>query len=135
MIHCIGDSHSAVFSGKEEMQPVWPERSDDITPYFRSYRIGPALAYNLFNKIPIIDEIVSSLVDKENDTIVFCFGEVDIRAHLIKQAMEQKDKSIGQVIEECVGRYFEVIKFYKDQGYNVAIWAPIASFNEVKVVT
>jgi hypothetical protein len=55
MIHCIGDSHSAVFSGKEEMQPIWPERSNDITPFFKSYRIGPATAYQLANKKEIIN--------------------------------------------------------------------------------
>ena len=29
MIHCIGDSHAAVFSGKDEMVPAWPEQSND----------------------------------------------------------------------------------------------------------
>ena len=47
MIHCIGDSHSSVFSGEEKMQDVWPERSNDTIDFFRSYRIGPATAYNL----------------------------------------------------------------------------------------
>ena len=35
MIHCIGDSHSAVFSGEEKMQPEWPNRSNDTTEFFK----------------------------------------------------------------------------------------------------
>ena len=67
MIHCIGDSHSSVFCGKEEMQPIWPIRSDDTTPYFKSYRIGPATAYQLSNKTTIIDDIIHNCVDIQND--------------------------------------------------------------------
>lgn len=78
MIHCIGDSHSSVFCGKEEMQPIWPQRSDDITQYFKSYRIGPATAFNLSTKMSIINEIITSCVDINNDFVLFCFGEVDI---------------------------------------------------------
>jgi hypothetical protein len=78
MIHCVGDSHSSVFSGKDEMQPIWPERSDDKLSFFKSYRIGPATAYQLENKIPIIDEIVKQL--NSQDSLLFCFGEVLGRA-------------------------------------------------------
>ena len=131
MIHCIGDSHASVFSGKDEMQPVWPDRSNDILPYFRSYRIGPATAYNLFNKIPVISEILYTQVDKENDTVVFCFGEVDIRAHLIKQQQLQ-NKPLSEIVEECVRRYSEVIIYFIQQGYKVAVWSPIASWGDNK---
>lgn len=131
MIHCIGDSHAAVFGGKEDMQPIWPERSDDWTDYFRSYRIGPATAYQLANKIPIIDEIVNSQVDKQKDIILFCFGEVDIRAHLIKQHLIT-GRNIQELVNECVNRYFEVIVHYYNKGYKVAVWSPIASWNPEK---
>jgi hypothetical protein len=134
MIHCIGDSHSAVFSGKEEMQPIWPERSDDRTDFFRSYRIGPATAYQLENKIPIINEIINTIVDGENDSILFCFGEVDIRAHLIKQS-ELQNKPILEIVKECVDRYFQVLMYYKSYGYSVMAWGPIASWHDSKKYT
>ena len=54
MIHCIGDSHSAVFSGEETMQPEWPILASNKLPNFNSYRIGPATAYQLETKKPII---------------------------------------------------------------------------------
>ena len=134
MIHCIGDSHAAVFSGREEMVPAWPERSIDNLDFFRSYRIGPATAYQLENKIPIIDSILHSCVSKKDDYILFCFGEVDIRAHLIKQAELQKI-STEEVVEKCVDRYFRVILYYKEQGYSTLAWGPIASWHQSKPYT
>jgi hypothetical protein len=134
MIHCIGDSHSAVFSGKEEMQPIWPIPSNDISPYFRSYRIGAATAYQLANKIPIIDSIINSRVNKDVDKVLFCFGEVDIRAHLKKQ-MEVKNEPITSIVRECVDRYFDVIQHYKNMGIDMLVWGPIASWHDSKKYT
>jgi hypothetical protein len=134
MIHCIGDSHSAVFSGKEEMQPIWPQRSDDITPFFKSYRIGPATAYQLENKISIINEIIYSNVNIETDYVLFCFGEVDIRAHLIKQ-MKLQNKTMYEIVKECVDKYFNVLLKYKELGVKVIVWGPIASWHESKEYT
>lgn len=134
MIHCIGDSHASVFSGKDEMQPIWPERSDDRLPYFRSYRIGPATAYNLFNKISVINEILETQVDKEKDTVVFCFGEVDIRAHLIKQKSLQQ-RELADLVQECVDRYCQALFYFYQQGYKIAVWSPIASWGDEKPYT
>ncbi len=134
MIHAIGDSHSAVFSGKEEMQPIWPQRSDDTTPYFKSYRIGPATAYQLHNKTPIINDIIQYNVNKENDYVMFCLGEVDARAHLIKQA-EHHQVPISISVEECVNRYFKVVQQYKNLGYKIIIWGVIASWHPDKEYT
>lgn len=133
-IHCIGDSHSAVFSGKEEMVPIWPELSDDITEYFKTYRIGPATAYKLENKIEIINSIIENNVNKDNDHVLFCFGEVDIRAHLIKQS-ELQNVDILKIVEECVDQYFKVILYYKQLGYKTIAWGPIASWHESKPYT
>lgn len=134
MIHCIGDSHASVFCGKEEMQPIWPIRSDDRTPYFNTYRIGPATAYQLENKIPIIDEIFNKMVDKDEDYIMFCFGEVDIRAHLLKQVELQK-RPYQDIVKECVDRYFKVLLHYKHLGFRIIAWGPIASWHESKPYT
>ena len=134
MIHCIGDSHSAVFSGKEEMQPIWPQRSDDRTPFFKSYRIGPATAYQLETKILVIDEIIQFNVNLDTDYVLFCFGEVDIRAHLIKQ-MDLQSKTVNEIVKECVDRYFSVLLRYKEANIKVIAWGPIASWHESKQYT
>jgi hypothetical protein len=130
MIHCIGDSHSAVFSGEEIMQPEWPVLASNKLPFFNSYRLGPATAYQLKNKKHLIDEIIKQHV-KEDDSLLFCFGEVDIRAHLMKQ-IEIQDRTLDDVVKECVDRYFDVIMAYKNNGINCMVWGPIASWHESK---
>jgi hypothetical protein len=132
MIHCIGDSHSAVFGGKEEMQPTWPEKSDDTTPYFRSYRIGPATAYQLETKIPLIEEIIRLNYSSENDYVLFCFGEVDIRAHILKQ-VNIKKRNYKDLVKECVDRYMSTILHFKNKGIRCIVWGPIASWHPSKV--
>jgi hypothetical protein len=131
MIYCIGDSHSAVFSGEEKMQPIWPELSNNMIPYFCAYRIGPATAYNLHNKKHIIEKIIAAINFKQDDYLMFCFGEVDIRAHLLKQSKLQS-KNINAIIEDCVDRYIDSILYYKKYNIKLLIWGVIASWNELK---
>lgn len=133
MIHCIGDSHSAVFSGEEKMQPIYPQPSNDVTEYFKSYRIGAATAYHLSNKTTIINDIIKKKVNP-NDSVLFCFGEVDIRAHLKKQ-MDIQKRGVKEIVKECVDRYMDVIKEYKNKGLNVMVWGPIASWHDSKPYT
>jgi hypothetical protein len=133
MIHCIGDSHSSVFSGKEEIQPIWPNLSDDQMDQFKSYRIGAATAYQLHTKVPIINNIIESKV-KKNDKVLFCFGEVDIRAHLIKQK-DLQSREIQDIVKECVDRYMIVLKNYKYQNIDMYAWGPIASWHPSRQYT
>ena len=134
MIHCIGDSHSAVFSGEEAMQPCWPEPAANTLPQFKSYRIGPATAYQIANKQPIIESLIDSIELGVDDSLMFCFGEVDIRAHLIKQAKMQ-DRPVNDLVVECVNRYINAISYYKKYGVQIIIWGPIASWSATKEYT
>lgn len=134
MIHCIGDSHSAVFSGEEAMQPCWPDPAANTLPYFKSYRIGPATAYQIRNKQPIIEALINSLNLTSEDQLMFCFGEVDIRAHLIKQSKIQ-DRPVAELVVECVERYIDALTEYKKYNVPIIIWGPIASWCDQKVYT
>jgi hypothetical protein len=60
---------------------------------------------------------------------MFCFGEVDIRAHLIKKAKEQ-DRPVNELVVECVERYINALSYYKKYGVQLIVWGPIASWNE-----
>tara|TARA_A100001015_G_C14798446_1_gene635944 strand:+ start:117 stop:767 length:651 start_codon:yes stop_codon:yes gene_type:complete len=126
MIHFIGDSHASIFSGSDTMQPEWPNRSHDLLPFFRSYRIGPATAYNIENKRNIIDEIINSSVNVDEDYVAFCFGEVDCRAHLKKQ-IDLQERETKNVVLECVSRYFKTILHYSNLGVKSIAWGPVAS--------
>lgn len=137
MIHCIGDSHVSVFTGKDGMPFVWNrnQRSNDTTEYFRTYRIGPATATGLYSKISIIDNIIEyAPINKEKDKILFCFGEVDIRAHITKEYL-LKNKEINSLIKDSIDEYFKVILYYKNLGYDMMVWGPIASWSDDKAYT
>ena len=119
-IYCIGDSHAGFFSGYDRMQPGWPNKSTNKYSFLKSYRLGPVLAYNLCNfktrskgreKLLYILTHFVPLGSK----VLFCFGEIDCRAHLLKQSEIQR-RDIHDIIRECVDRYFTVIKDTKKKG-------------------
>jgi hypothetical protein len=127
---CIGDSHSSFFSGlgtKENkyMQPVYNEEGcqQNILPYFKAIRIGAATAYQLINKLPILENIVS---DNKDHSILFCFGEVDCRLHLPKRILVNNENEYN-VVSECVDRYFQVIYHFHLKNIKCAVWGVIGS--------
>lgn len=133
IIHCIGDSHASFFSGSDEIQPVWPDKSRDYIPSFRSYRLGPVTAYNLCNSGSSthgrekLFEVLKTLPAGSN--VLLCFGEIDCRVHLLKQS-ELQNRLPEEVVGECVRRYFEVIKEVVILGYKVLVWGPIPSSSD-----
>ena len=130
MIWAFGNSHVSLFSGTDVMCPVWPARSIDTLPWFRTIRLGACTAYQAMKWIKEILNIVESNLigfDKTDDTILLVFGEVDIRAHVALQA-EQQNKSIETVTLEIVDRYSEAIALLKDEGFNVAVFGCVAGF-------
>lgn len=132
MIYAIGDSHAAFFSGEDKMQPCWPERSNNILPFFESIRIGPATAYQLGSKKNIINHVISEIKLLKDDKLMFCFGEVDIRAHLVKKYL-LNDVSIEYIVKECVDRYINALLYYKKYKKEIIIWGPIASWSSNKI--
>ena len=126
VIHCIGDSHASFFSGKNCSQKSWPKKSIDKYHFLKSYRLGPVLAYNLCSykaksrgreKLFYLLNHILPL----GSIILFCFGEIDCRAHLLKQS-EIREKDIHEIIRECVDRYFSVIREVKDKGFEVLVF-------------
>jgi hypothetical protein len=137
-IYCIGDSHVDFFSGQNKVQPIWPEPSNDILPYFRTYRLGAVLAFSLceYGTRQKGRELIYVLLDRDvplpdreispESKTLLCFGEIDCRAHLLRQAELQK-RDIASVVEECVERYFSVILEIQQLGYEVLVWNAIPS--------
>lgn len=132
MIHVIGDSHSCIFSGQEGYA-IWDDAeraTRDILPNFHSYRIGPATAYQFDRKLGLVKNILGQFADV-HDTVIPCCGEVDCRAHLIKQS-QTSERPIKDVVDECVIKYFQTILELRDwakgRNFKIAVWGPIASF-------
>lgn len=123
MIHVIGNSHVSIFTGQNVMVPIWPEKHIlDKLPYFRTYRLGPVIAYNFYeHHLDKVLEIISTVEIPKTDQILFCVGEVDCRWHLPKQAQTQ-NKSISTIVDECIARYFRAIQHIKSIGHTPLVW-------------
>jgi len=129
LIHCIGDSHVSVFSGTNKISEGYPS-VHDTHPCFRTYRIGPHLAYNMGDENHSgYRHLMSVLAGiPKGSYVLLSFGEVDCRNHLIRQVDLQK-KSIEELVKICVDRYFKTIQKVVEIGYKVIIWAVVPTYN------
>lgn len=129
VFYCFGDSHSIFFSGNNDFI-TWPNKTNNLYEQFKAYRIKSdgTTAYNLDKYTYILDEILEKEnFNKINDTMVFCFGEIDCRLHIGKQKILRPNEELNDIIEICVNKYFLVIQKYINLGYKIIIWGPIAS--------
>lgn len=131
IIHCIGDSHVSFFSGTNSIQPLWPEPSVNYLPFFKTYRLGAVLAYNLCENDTRMRgrEKLFTILESEipkGSKVLLCFGEIDCRVHLLNQAELQK-RPLESVIAECVDRYLKVVNEIIELGYDVIVYNVIPS--------
>ncbi|MGV8058364.1 MAG: hypothetical protein AB2L12_10130 [Smithellaceae bacterium] len=137
VIHCIGDSHTSFFSGHNEIQPEWPRQTKNAIPLFRAYRLGPVVAYNLCKtgtKTQGREKLFSVLSGIQKKSIVLlCFGEIDCRVHIIRQA-EIRNIDVSEIAKECAQRYFSVIKEVHEN-FDVIVWNVIPSSHQDKIIS
>lgn len=92
-IHTIGDSHSSA---------GWKYCSNIC-----SHHIGPVLAYSFgIKKLKVCD--IRNFNIKDDDTIIFCFGEIDCRCHIIKHV--SIDNTYKEIINLIINNYIDAIK-------------------------
>jgi len=133
-IHCIGDSHVSFFSGTDRLVPAWPERSVDRLPFFRTYRVGPALAWSLGHPGTTArgreqtEEILRTAVPP-GSPVLFLFGEIDCRYHLLKQA-EKQGREVSELAGECAEAYSAAATVLAGEGRPVLFCSPPASTPE-----
>jgi hypothetical protein len=92
-IHTFGDSHATHYGG-------WGDINIDGLNIYTNHIIGK-LAFS-FGRDEMI--VVNSSV-KENDVVVFCFGEIDCRCHINKYEPNWKES-----IDEVVNSYITNVK-------------------------
>lgn len=125
-IFCIGNSHANFFTGAHPATMGESRRNG-----FVSYCLGPTIAYHFYDHhLPKVMEYLEvSDIDKNNDCVMLVVGEVDCRWHLPKQA-ELQNRSVFEVTEECLERYWRCITDLVYRGYNVIGWGGHPSTNE-----
>ncbi len=138
-IFVIGDSHARFFGEASRQKGMcfrnFEKERDirffepDILP-FVPFHVGPALAYNLnrYGTTVRAREKTEYLLDRwipESAGVLFAFGEIDIRVHVLKQAEMQK-RTVGSVLEQVIDHYMEFLLSVKNDR-EIFVWGPVAS--------
>jgi len=147
MIYLIGDSHVSVFAGTDmtetglrHMQPEFGScytlkegqlkekinKFEQKIPYFCAIRIGAHTAYNSYERIDKIMNVVDQYQISPKDYIFLSFGEIDIRHH-IGYIADRFNKNIEDIINDCVKRYMNTVKKLRESHKKLGVYGPIAS--------
>lgn len=127
-LHTFGDSHARgpwIFIDPKDLKYFDEISTNELGPHTMSY-FG-------FAKFKVVDITTFNLEAfpphvkyfnvQEDDAVVFSFGEIDCRAHLIKPehwAEYEDDEAFcrvpyKEIIDEIIPRYFEAIKMNVEQ--------------------
>jgi len=126
----IGDSHSCFWSGENQIK--YGVFSSYALSGVDIFHIGPITAHGLSTNGPAHIELIQltdylALHGSKYGCLIFSFGEIDCRCHIVKLAA-QMGRSIEQVAEAAAHQYFEFIKELADRYHlPTVIWGPIPS--------
>lgn len=133
MFYVLGDSHALAFSGIEKSPNELPVRKWVLSQnkIFNAINVGPFLAFNLSksDKKNIIENILLDV--PIGSKVIFCFGEIDCRAHLVNQAKKQS-RSIKDVAYECASAYLSFVKNITRDKFEPSIWNVIPAYEVSK---
>jgi len=131
LIYCIGDSHASFFAGADRIQPNWPTAADGYLPLFKVLKIGSSLAYSLSvegsrtrGREQLFEVLETSV--PQGAHVMLIFGEIDCRAHVLKQAA-RRSVPVSVVVEELAQNYFSVVEEVVALGYEVIVYNAIPS--------
>ena len=107
MIHTIGDSHCGGVTGKPKEEQAFAQISN-VIPHW----LGPKLMFSIGR-----DGLdISKFSINDNDTVIFCFGEIDCRCHVHKYK-----ENFTEVINSIVDKFFITINRIHQQRPQIKI--------------
>ena len=135
-IPIIGDSHVRFVAGKDEhgdfedegICPVY----DGFCAKFVGWHLGPGLAFNVNREgtktraREKIERILDSGKVKSGSHVMFSFGEIDCRSHVVRQS-EKLGKPMTNVIDDVCSSYVSMLERVAKRGFRPMVWAPFAS--------
>lgn len=131
----VGDSHSSFFSGDNAIVKDFKE-SNLYGMNFHVYHLGPVLATSLVERQSTLmarEKVLKILAQEKPDSwngVIFTFGEIDCRFHIIKR-LDREDvtltSSVSYSITITVLRYFSFLLEVALLGYRPIVWGPVAS--------
>jgi len=131
----FGDSHVSFFSGENIIVKDFKE-SDLYGVNFHLHHLGPVLATSLVERKSTLmaRERILNILSREKsaswDGVVFAFGEIDCRFHIIKRLYHQNavlTSNVSRSITITVLRYFSFLLEVVLMGHKPIVWGPVAS--------
>lgn len=117
------------------MCPIWPAPHSDRYIELKAIRVGAVTAHNLIarNSSSRGREKVLRVLRflPRNARILFVFGEIDCRAHILKHASSANNSELDRAIRNTVERYVSFLREIQGEGFRLAVWGPIASSSKV----
>lgn len=117
-IRIVGDSHSVnSFCNPGEEQGTWSLAYEEklVSVPFSIYNMYGVTMHRIGRDgLSLLEKWRRDLIGAKNgDTLVFVFGEIDVRCHILKQSKKQ-NISIDEVISKLVNSYLRTIIDYKN---------------------
>ncbi len=114
-VHIIGDSHAKFcFDSGSCYDPEYP-----ILDFLKVHWLGPITMHRV-GRDGLAFLNLKNLKVRENDVVVFVFGEIDVRCH-IGRIRDRDNKSEKEIITDLVQRYFTTILLNKNLFQNLKI--------------
>ncbi len=134
----IGDSHTLFFAGNDHLKGKKLgyckgiiNTADERVEQFSVIHLGPSLAYNT-NKygtttrtLEKIDYLIKHRLLRPGDRVLCCFGEIDIRAHVMKHA-GLNSGDYKSVTDTILSNYLDFLLNLRSKGLKVCCWGPSA---------
>ncbi len=117
-IRVVGDSHSVnSFCNPGEEQGTWSLEYDGklVSVPFSIYNMYGVTMHRIGRDgLSLLEKWRRDLIGVKNgDTLIFVFGEIDVRCHILKQSKKQ-NISIDEIASKLVNSYLRTILDYKD---------------------
>jgi len=135
-IYGIGDSHARFLGGRDD---TLGRRLDGYGNWYEDYsarmvglHIGPALAHNAnrAGSRTRAHEKICALLEggdrvPRGAQILFSFGEIDIRCHVVRRA-EANGGDMDAAVDDICGSYIGLLERVAAAGYRPGAWGPVA---------
>ena len=132
-LYVVGNSHAHFFTFTHPGHIGWSEKiliSEIHDMEIHSCSIGPTTAYKFGVKhLPLMLSALEQKNVKPGDYILVPVGEVDCRLHIPKHAFTYQ-KDVQLVTEDCLHRFFNVLKALQRLGYKPIAWGGHPSTDE-----